>query len=270
MSGSRQRDFEETSEYFSNPELPTNMMDHGHKSQAKLSVHEGNKGTGSSLQSQFRDDRGNRRGLNGGNVSSDELDGETTVGLRSVMNKGSLPKSTLCRTSPKKLILFPEPPTEDSNSDLAPSSIKATDFIKRLEMVRRSSEQGQEKTADWSIDLVHVSIGQIRIDGPGLQLKLNKGDSSFFYITIRGKKISIRGSDLCIQPEKIRKIILERDGKKVRVETCKSDNLDTRIDMETCTERDATIFTNKLQEDTTIGSKFQEGLVFPGLFLEGY
>ena len=269
MNGSRRRDFGEKSEYFANPELPTSVIYHDHESQASLSVHEGNKGSGSSLHNQFRDERGNRRGSSGRNISSDELDGETTVGVRSVVNKGSPPKTILYSSSSKKLTLASEPTSpKDLNSGLAPSSIKATDFTNRREMVRGPSEQhhkssqGQGKAAEWSIDLVYFYTGQTIMNGPDLKLTLNEEDCNF-YITTRGKKASVGGSDLRIQPKKVREIMLEKDGKKVRIETCKSENFDTKIDMETFTERDATVFARKLQgRDPTINFKFQNGSVF--------
>ena len=212
------------------------------------------------LARQFRDTNGKRRSKDL-SCSSDELDSATTVGV--VVNR-----------SPTRQ-LTPQPrsrhstPTKDSSStqkvrtpaekevSVPPSIVRTTTFsvsgAKRQgqKLSAYQNHYGQEKTPSWGIPLAGISFGGQFKRSKGLGLEFDEKTQSYVILD-EGKNLTTSHSSLRIQPNKLLKVYWAESGGKVRFESSKSGNNDTKLDLELQSEKDLHDLLERLQYGKSI------------------
>lgn len=192
----------------------------------------------------------------GADLSSDELDLPTTVGVHA--NLSPLPPvKRPAQISAKSSSSTVKSSTQcDDTGGLEPSNIKAKfpGKVSNKPATTRShntASRREEAEPPWSIPLRGLNLrgsGQMRKD-EGLGLVYNE-DSESFSVHRNGKVISTPTSSLQIQPKKIQKALWELGGSKIRIESSRSGNEDNILDIDLCNEKDVNKLLKKLQTST--------------------
>lgn len=248
---SRSRETGERSRHFADPQIRNFQT----TSQNTLKSQNG------SLARQFKDTNGKRRSIDLSSYSSDELGSATTVGV--VVNKSPerqlTPKPKSRYSSRTK---HPPPtqkamtPTEDEVS-VPPSNLPATKFLtsranrqsQKLPAIRKN--YAQEKRAPWGIPLAGLTVAGKWKRSQSLGLELDEDTQSYVFVD-GGRNFTAIHPSLRIQPEKLRKVTWAESGGKIRFESCKSGNNDTKLDLEIQSEKDLHDLLMKLPQSNTL------------------
>lgn len=190
---------------------------------------------------QYRDCNGKHRISDGINLSSDELEGGTTVGNHTVVNLASSDKR-LRSTSPVKTPLSTSRTllSADRFDGLAPSTIQSTNFqtgaMKRQHLNHSpplNVDSGQEETKSWGIGLVSiVGMDGTLIKGPDLGLDFIS-KQQVYQVQLQGKK---QGPGHQIDPKYLKRAIgaegtedAEDASTKLRLETVSGEKYDVEM-----------------------------------------
>lgn len=232
----------ERSRHFENPETRPSI----------LRTQNGPKSQDGNLANLFRDTNGKRRSMDM-SYSSDELDSATTVGV--VVNRSPGRRMTPQPRSRR------DSPTKDSSSTqkalsspkrelrLPPSMIPPTTFSNSgaKRQCQKTSSYNQEKKASWGIPLAGVRFAGIWKRSNSLGLQFDENTQSYVVLD-EGKNLGTSHPSLRIQPKKLLKVLWAESGGKIRFESSKSGNNDTKLDLEVKSERDSRDLIARLQE----------------------
>lgn len=194
---------------------------------------------------------GTRRGSDV-NASSDgdELQSApTTVGQNADPDAVFTVKEMRSKSPSKQssLTLKASTPTDDL-AVLAPSTIKS-DFANsnaKNQNPGRPAPRNQEAKPPWSVALAAISLpgGVFQKDDLGLVHDRKQGD---YYIQWQGQAIKSTHSSLRIQPRKLRKVLWEMSGTRVRLESSRSGMEDNVLDIQLTCEHDVLALLRQLQ-----------------------
>ena len=211
------------------------------------------------LAQQFIDTMGNRRIIDVG-YSSDELDSATTIGI---VNKSSekqfTPQAKSRRSSPMK---YPSSSQKSMSSiqnevSVPPSILPATTFsnsgAKRQgqKISAHRNSYSQEKKAPWGIPLSGISFGGEFKRSKSLGLEYDEHTQSYI-VRDEGKNLTASYPSLRIQPAKLLKIFWADSGGKIRFESSKSGNDDTKLDLEVQSGKDCRDLLARLQDGNVV------------------
>lgn len=204
----------------------------------------------------FRDTNGKRRSMDM-SCSSDELDSATTVGVvvnrspgrrmtpepRSRRNSPTKDTSSAQKSlnSPKKELRLPPsmiPPTTISNSGAKRQGQKTSSYKTRYD---------QEKKAPWGIQLAGILFAGYFKRSRGLGLQFDEETQSYVVLD-EGKSLTNQYPSLRLQPKKLLKAFWAESGGKIRFESSKCGNNDTKIDLEMCSEKGVSDLLARLQD----------------------
>ncbi len=142
-------------------------------------------------------------------------------------------------------------PTDDL-AIWAPSTIKS-DFPSSNAKSRNSGRPsrpgtlGQEAKPPWSLSLAAISLPGNLYKDDDLGLVYDQKQEEYC-IKERGSRIRATHSSLRIQPQKLLRILWERSGVRVRLESSRSGTEDNVLDLELASERDVQDLLYRLQE----------------------
>lgn len=245
------------SPYFNQPGLPTPRANGNVKQ--KLISQNVSREKSPGLAQKFVATDGTRRGSDvNASSDADELQSApTTVGQNA--DPGAVFTVKEMRlNSPSKhssSTLKATPPMHDLTV-LPPSTIKS-DFSSSNAQSRnggrptRSAPRDQEAKPPWSVALAAISLpgALFTADDLGLVYDQKQGE---YYIQRHGSAIRTPYSSLQIQPMKLNKILWERTGTKVRLESSRSGTEDNVLDLEFASERDLSDLLRRLQNSKSV------------------
>lgn len=139
---------------------------------------------------------------------------------------------------------------------MAPSIIKS-DFPDTNARGRNSGRpigrapREQEAKPAWSVALAAVSLPGELVKDDDLGLVYDEKED-YYYVQRRGDPIRTEYSTLRIQPPKLIKIVWERSGLKVRLESSRSGTEDNVLDLEFARESDASDLLRRLQKPNSL------------------
>lgn len=208
------------------------------------------------LRNQFQDCNGKRRTSDIKNLSSDELEGETTVGNFAVVNLAS-PNNGSRPTSPAKNLTsnLNSVLSGEDVSGLSPSTIPITKWTgskgrrQGLKLPSRGVDSRHKEKESWGIDLVSISTKEVVLTGPDLGLDFVEKDQ-IYYVKQRGKKQDVR---LHFEPNSIRKATLAKGCAKLRIEFCGN----KKIDIEMPQESQVSALVNHIQQTSILSVEWK-------------
>ena len=242
----KSRDTGERSRHF---EAKNKLASQTHSQSAPISE-------GVDIAHRFRDTSGKRRSIDKG-YSSDELVSENmTVVVESRSPARQMtPQPRSRRSSPAKYSSLAQNGTASADElDLPSSIVPQTKFSasgtrnRALKLSSYQNKYAQEKRAPWGVPLSGVLFaGQFkRSDGLGLQYD----EKSQSYVVLdEGKSLTSQYRDLRIQPKKLLRAFWADSGGKIRFESSKSGNDDTKLDLEMHSDKGTRDLLAKLQEE---------------------
>ena len=210
-------------------------------SDGKSKYFQSDRGTGKpSRMNQHRECNGRRLVSDVRNLSSDELESETTIGNHAVVNLASSDKR-LRSTSPAKNLGSNSSAlsTRDKFGGLAPSTIPSTKFWTGAKTGQQSMnspplsvEFRQKESESWGVELGSI-VGKnlVMIKGLDLGLEFNSKDQ-VYCVQLQGQK---QGPSYQIDPKSVLKATGAKGGKKLRFEF----PLGEKIDIQLLRESDA-------------------------------
>lgn len=142
------------------------------------------------------------------NISSDELERETTVGNHALINLASPDRSSRS-ISPTKSQASTLNTTvlEGVLGELPPSTIPYTHWTKQI-------KNRQIEKEPWEIDLAYISANGISLEGPALHLEYNE-KHNVYHVVFQGKQ---QNHDVQIDPGSIHKALWAQSSTKLRLE----------------------------------------------------
>ena len=157
----------------------------------------------------------------------------------------------------------------DDLAVLAPSTIKS-DFPSSNTKSRNGGRPSRPVLLDkeakppWSVTLAAISLpGRLyRNEDLGLVYDEKQKD---YHIRERGERIQTRHSSLRIQPPKLLKIMWEKNGVRVRLESSRSGTEDNVLDLEFASERDVQDLLHRLQNSKALSVHSKNEYVFRAL-----
>lgn len=187
---------------------------------------------GQSRTKQHRGWNGSHYTMHKGNLSSDELESGTTVGNHAVVNLASSGKKSRS-TSPAKTLAstLNAPLPKDNLGGLAPSTIPNTIFqTKRKQQIMNPApiivDHKQKESESWGMELSSI-VGKdsTLIKGPDLGLDFNI-NHQIYQVQLQGKK---QGTDHQINPKFVLKVLVAKDGTKLRFEFSSNEKIDIEL-----------------------------------------
>jgi len=243
---SQLRDNGERSRHFENPETQPSLV----RAQNGPKTQDGN------LANLFRDTNGKRRSMDM-SCSSDELDSATTVGV--VVNrspgKRMTPQPRSRRDSPTKDLSSTQKALGSPKRELRlpPSMIPPTTFSNSgaKRQGQKTSSYDKEKKASWGIPLAGISFAGQWKRSNNLGLQFDEKTQSYVVLD-EGKNLATSYPSLRIQPKKLLKVFWAESGGKMRFESSKSGNNDTKLDLEMNSEKHSRDLIARLQESNEL------------------
>lgn len=154
----------------------------------------------------------------------------------------------------------------DEKPVLAPSTVKS-DFAGSTTKSRgdgrssRSVVLNQETKPPWSVTLAAISLPGRLYKNEDLGLVYDEKEKEY-HIRERGERIKSLYSSLRIQPTKLLKIVWEKDGVRVRLESSRSGTEDNVLDLEFTSERDVQYLLRRLQNSKALNVSSKNRYVF--------
>ena len=209
---------------------------------------------------QFRDTNGKRKSMGNGS-SSDELVSEAPSAIvtdKSPVKRMS-PQPRSRRSSPtRKFVTAPITPHSADDELSLPSSIvpqtkfSASGIRKRTQKLSpHKNKCTEEKAAPWGVQLSGIVFaGNFkRTDALGLEYDEN---SQNYVVLDEGKSLTNQYQELRIQPKKLLRALAADSGGKVRFESSKSGNNESKLDLELHSEKGMRDLFMRLQQESEI------------------
>ena len=211
----------------------------------------------SNLSGQFIDTHGRKRGHQ--SLSPDALAENTSVRNR---HNGSSAVQTAMSTrgssqTPRKTqrIVVNKEISDNYSSECEPSIIPHSNFSHSRRQASDSSpavsrvNRHGESELPWHVGIAEV-ISRGRYEEGGLALVWSEAQNSYL-IKQQGSDLSNEDPSLKLQPNKLNKVVRERDGSMVRFEVAKTANNDHRLDIRFNTQKDAWELIQRLADETS-------------------
>lgn len=250
------------SPYFSKPGLPAARSNGNVK--RKLVTQNSNRETSPGLAQKFVAADGTRRGSDvNASSDADELQSApTTVGQNADPDAVFTAKDMRTNSPSKQSTstLKATSPTDDLPF-LAPSIIKSDFPSSSAKSPNRGRPSGpvsldQEAKPPWSIALSAISLPGNLYSNEDLGLVYDEKEGEY-HILRQGSRIKATHSSLRIQPKRVNKILWEKEGVRVRLESPRSGAEDNVLDLECASERGLQLLLHRLQisNPLTVASK---------------
>ena len=240
------------SPYFDKPRPNTNRANGNVK--RNISTQNLTKESSPGLAQKFVAADGRRRGSDvNASSDADELQSApTTVGQNADPDAVFTVKEMRSNSPSKQssLTLKAGNPTDDL-AIWPPSTVKS-DFVGSNARSRssgrptRSVPNEQEAKPPWSVPLAAISFPGELFKNDNLGLVYDPKHEEY-YIQMQGSPIKSGHNSLRIRPQKIVKVLWERSGKRIRLESSRSGIEDNVLDLELALERDIPSLLDKLQ-----------------------
>ena len=240
------------SRYFSN--TLKNSQDHEskHVSSSRAKSEAGTPKQPKSLNSQFVQVDGQRRGGPNPASSPDELMSGTTVGNQTDPTVQSPRKRSRTRSSSKALTTtLKSPGLVEDNLGLEPSNIRVSKFV--AARPQKKAKSTEEAAPPWSCDLAAINLPAAGRYHQNQDLGLvHDKQSDIYKVYEGGLPAKFPGTTSQIAPLKLIRVHRECGGRKFRFESSRRGSEDNILDIEFSSKKDASDFFNRLQR--SVGS----------------